>query len=156
MTGVQTCALPISISDATGSQEKFRGFPLGRRAIQMPDGEFKHPLLETFGKPARATVCECERETDVTLYGCVSMVGGDFVQAKLNDPRGRVAVLAASGRADREVIEELFLATLSRRPTVKEMETVLAFPAKGNAPRHLRYEDVLSALPNQIEFLFQH
>jgi hypothetical protein len=150
-------ALLDAISDATSSPEKFRGFPLGRRAIQMPDGEFKHPVLETFGKPARATVCECERETEVTLYGCVSMVGGDFVQSKLHDPNGRVATLIASGKPDRVVIEELFLATISRRPAAKEMETVLTFLAKeGNATRQERYEDVLYALLNHIEFLFQH
>ena len=150
-------ALLDAISDATGSPEKFRGFPLGRRAIQMPDGEFKHPVLETFGRPARATVCECERETEVSLYGCIAMVGGDFVQAKLTDPRGRVAALTAGSRPDRDAIEELFLATLSRRPTAKELETVLAYLAReGNSTRRQRYEDVTFALLNHIEFLFQH
>jgi hypothetical protein len=150
-------ALLDAISDATGSPEKFRGFPVGRRAVQIPDGEFKHPVLETFGKPARATVCECERETEVTLYGSLSMVGGNFVQSKLSDPSGRVASLTASGKPDRDVIEELFLATLSRRPTAKELETVLAFLAKkGTASRQQRYEDVLYALLNHVEFLFRH
>ncbi len=150
-------ALLDAISDATNSPEKFRGFPLGHRAVQIPDGEFKHPVLETFGKPARATVCECERETEVTLYGSLSMVGGDFVQSKLRDPNGRVATLIAADRADRDVIEELFLATISRRPSAKELETVLAFVTKeGTATRQQRYEDVLYALINHIEFLFQH
>jgi hypothetical protein len=150
-------ALLDAISDATGSPEKFRGFPVGRRAIQIPDGEFKHPVLETFGKPARATVCECERQTEVTLYGSLSMVGGNFVQSKLSDPNGRVASLTALGKPDRDVIEELFLATLSRRPTAKEFEAVLAFLAKGGtASRRERYEDVLYALLNHAEFLFQH
>lgn len=74
-------ALLNAISVATGSPEKFRGFPFGHHAIQIPDGECKHPVLEIFGKPTRATVCECEREADVTLYGAVSMVGSDFLQA---------------------------------------------------------------------------
>ncbi|HSQ57609.1 MAG TPA: DUF1549 and DUF1553 domain-containing protein [Gemmata sp.] len=150
-------ALLDAISDATGSPEKFRDFPPGRRAIQIADGEFKHPVLENFGKPARATVCECERESEVTLYGSMSLVGGDFLQSKLSDPAGRVAALAASSRSDRDVIEELFLATLSRRPSTKELERLLAFLAKDeHTPRQKRYEDVLYALLNHIEFQFQH
>jgi hypothetical protein len=83
--------------------------------------------------------------------------GGDFVQKKLADPNGRVAALASSALSDREVVEELFLLALSRRPTAKELNLILDhFAKEPSAPRRQKYEDVLYALLNHTEFLFQH
>jgi hypothetical protein len=150
-------ALFDAVCDATGVPEKFRGFPLGMPAARIPDGEFKHPVLETFGRPPRATVCECEREQDASLYLALSLMSGDFVQKKLADSHGRVATLAASSRSEREAVEEMFLATFSRRPTDKELELILAYFAKrASATRQQKYEDVMFALLNSAEFLFQH
>jgi hypothetical protein len=150
-------ALLDAISDATSSPERFKGFPVGTRAVQVPDGEFKHPVLGVFGRPPRASACECERDPEFSLYGCVTMLGGDFLQAKLTDPQGAVAKLAASPLSDREVIEELFLRTLCRRPSAKETETLLAYLAKPEKlTRQQKCEDLMYALVNHTEFIFQH
>jgi hypothetical protein len=150
-------ALMDAVSDATGVPEAFRGFPVGTRAVQLPDGEFSHPFLRVFGRPPRASACECERDTDSSLHMALMLQGGDFVQKKLADPSGRVAALARSALSDREVVEELFLLTLSRRPTAKESNLILDhFAKEPSAPRQQKYEDVLYALLNHTEFLFQH
>jgi hypothetical protein len=150
-------ALLDAIGDATGVADKFRGFPAGTRAVQLPDGEFPHPFLQAFGRPARASACECERAADTTLHTALLLQGGDFLQRKLADPAGRAARLAGSDRSDREVIEELFLATLSRRPTAAEADTLLAgFAARPGRTRRQNAEDALHALLNHPEFLFQH
>jgi hypothetical protein len=148
-------ALLDAVCDATGVPEKFRGFPLGLRAVQLPDGEFPYPFLRVFGRPPRASACECERDNETTLHMALMLQGGDFIQAKLSDPAGRVAVLAASKLTDREVIEELFLLTLSRRPKKDEAAKMLDFLAK-SANRKERIEDLMHALLNHPEFLFQH
>ena len=82
--------------------------------------------------------------------------GGEFLQAKLSAPTGRVATLAASKMTDHEAMEEMFLVTLSRRPTAAEAEKVIALLAKGERTRQQRFEDVMHALLNHPEFLFQH
>ena len=83
--------------------------------------------------------------------------GGNFLQDKLAAPTGRVAILAASKMTDREVVEEMFLLTLSRKPTAAEAERIFAFLAKeGQSTRRQRFEDVMHALLNHPEFLFQH
>jgi hypothetical protein len=150
-------ALMDAVCDATGVPEAFRGFPVGTRAVQLPDGEFSHPFLRVFGRPPRASACECERDTDSSLHMALMLQGGDFVQKKLADPNGRVAALASSALSDREVVEELFLLALSRRPTAKELNLILDhFAKEPSAPRRQKYEDVLYALLNHTEFLFQH
>src|SRR5262249_32484499 len=106
-----------AVSDATGVPEKFDGFPFGTTAARLPDGEFKHPFLTAFGRPARAMACECEREADTTLTQALQLVGGLPFQEKLTDPAGRAARIAGSPKSDAEIVEELFLATLSRFPT---------------------------------------
>ena len=83
--------------------------------------------------------------------------GGDFIQAKLTDPAGRAAILAASTATDREAVEEKFLLTLSRRPTKVELQRVYDYLATdAKRPRRHKFEDVLHALVNHVEFLFQH
>jgi hypothetical protein len=149
-------ALLDAVCDATGVPESFKGFPAGTRAVQLPDGEFPYPFLRVFGRPPRASACECERDTDTTLHMALMLQGGDFLQGKLSAPTGRVATLAASKVGDREAVEEMFLLTLSRRPTAAEAEKVLGFLAKENRPRRQKFEDVMHALLNHPEFLFQH
>lgn len=150
-------ALLDAVCDATGVPERFKGFPVGTRAVQLPDGEFPYAFLRVFGRPPRASACECERDTDTTLHMALMLQGGEFLQAKLADPAGRVAALARSERSDAEVIEELFLLTLGRRPTAAEGRKLLDFLAAATGrTRQQKYEDVLHALVNHPEFLFQH
>jgi hypothetical protein len=149
-------ALLDAVCDATGVPERFKGFPAGTRAVQLPDGEFRYPFLRVFGRPPRASACECERDTDTTLHMALMLQGGDFIQAKLTDPAGRVAKLAASAMTDREAVDEMFLLTLSRPPTADEWKRVAAVFAAGKRPRREQFEDVMHALLNHPEFLFQH
>lgn len=150
-------ALLDAVCDVTGVPERFKGFPAGTRAVQLPDGEFPFAFLQTFGRPARASACECERDTDTTLHMALMLQGGDFIQAKLARPDGRAATLARSTRSDRELVEEMFLLALSRGPTTKEQGAVLEYLAKHpERTRQQKCEDVMHSLLNHAEFLFQH
>jgi hypothetical protein len=144
-----------AVSDATGVPEKFPGVPPNTPAARLPDGEYKHPFLEAFGRPARAMACECERDPDTALGQALHLAGGATVDTKVRHPAGRAATLSASGKADAEVADELFLAALGRYPTAAEKAVVLKRLA-GGAVRRVAVEDVLHALLNHPEFLFQH
>jgi hypothetical protein len=150
-------ALLDAVCDATGVPEKFKGFPAGTRAVQLPDGEFPYSFLRVFGRPARASACECERDNDTTLHMALMLQGGDFMQAKLSNPSGRIAAMASSQRSDCEVIDELFLLTLSRRPTKAEAQELMSFMGRSEKrSRRENLEDIMHALLNHPEFLFQH
>ncbi|MBT6849452.1 MAG: DUF1549 domain-containing protein, partial [Planctomycetaceae bacterium] len=56
-----------AICQTTGVAEKFQGVPVGSRAIDLWDSSVPHYFLETFGRPVRATACECERISEPTV-----------------------------------------------------------------------------------------
>jgi len=146
-----------AIADATGVPDKFPEVPTGTPAAALADGEYKHPLLEAFGRPARAMACECERSSDTTLGQALHLVGGFTFDKQLRHPDGRVSKLLKSGKPDTEIVEELFLAAFSRPPTNAERARMIAhFAARGTGQRRAVAEDVLHALLNSNEFLFQH
>src|SRR5690606_37810844 len=51
-----------AICEATGEPESFPGYPLGVRAIQIPDPSPDSYFLELFGRSERTTACACERQ----------------------------------------------------------------------------------------------
>lgn len=145
-----------AISAVTEVWEPFPEMPAGTRAVQLPDGEYKHPFLEAFGRPARALACECERETSLNLSQALQLVSGPVVAAKLRHDQGRAARLAASPLSPEEIVDELFLATLSRWPTPPEREVLLPALGPAGSDRRAAVEDLLWSLLNHREFLFQH
>jgi hypothetical protein len=145
-----------AIVSATGVAEKFPGFPQGTPAVALADGEYQHPFLEAFGRPARAMACECERGSDTTLIQALQLVGGRVVQDKIHSDGGRVSRLITSGRKNAEIVDELFLATLTRRPSPEEERELVARLDRVATNRRQAVEDLLWALINHKEFLFQH
>jgi hypothetical protein len=145
-----------AIAAATGVTEAFPDVPTGTRAVNLPDGEYKHPFLEAFGRPARALACECERDPQTNLSQALQLASGPVVSAKLRDDQGRAANLAASALAPDQIVEELFLATLSRLPSTPERELLQKSIGPPGSDRRAAVEDALWTLLNHREFLFQH
>src|SRR5207302_8820747 len=96
-----------AISTVTGTTTPFDGLPKGTRATQIPDGKMENPFLKTFGRPARALACECERESDSNLSQALQLIGGATVNGKLRDDNGRMAQLAKSGKPPAQITREL-------------------------------------------------
>jgi hypothetical protein len=155
-----------AISTATGAPDKFTGFPPGTRAVQLPDGQViytggryaswdRHPFLKVLGQPAREAACECERESDVNLARVLELKNGEFVQKKLQSPDNRVGKLLALNLPDNDILNELFLATLSRLPLPEERNAALDVVAK-TAAKRVAWETVQWALLNTNEFLLRH
>jgi hypothetical protein len=112
-------------------------------------------FLETFGKPRREVVCECERSPDGNMGQALSLINGDEVNDKIAAPRGRVQELIRSNKPDAEVIDELYLATLSRKPTTGELNDAGAL-IRAAKSRAEGIEDLMWGLLNSREFLFNH
>jgi hypothetical protein len=155
-----------AICTATAAPEKFTGFPMGTRAVQLPDGQVidtggqyaswdRHPFLKAFGQPAREVACECEREGDVNLARALELKNGSFVQQKIQAPENRIGKLLARKLSNAEILNELFLATLSRPPQPHEVKASLELVEKSGNQR-AAWEAVHWALLNTNEFLFRH
>ncbi len=141
---------------ATGTRPFVRGVPKNSLAAQFPDSNVdKGGFLDLFGRPERQTSCECERRFDVSLVQALNMVNGATIADAVGSESGRVAKLILAGASDRDTIEELYLATLSRPPLPQERDLAQTYLSAGpNRPE--RVQDLLWALLNSNAFLFNH
>ncbi len=144
-----------AVSGATGVPEKFKGYPAGTRAIALPDGTLNHPFLTAFAKPVRDVICECAREDDPALPQVLHMLNNAGVLGKVKSADGRVTSWVKAGKDDAWIVERVYLATLSRRPTAREKELVAAHLASAK-DRATGLQDVQHALLNLNEFLLRH
>ncbi len=113
-----------SIHRVTGSLSKIPGLPPGARAVETIDSSVKVPgeFLALLGRPPRESACECERSNAMQLGPVLSLVTGPVINDAIKDPANRIAKIVAAQKDDTKVVEELFLAILSRRPNAAEIE----------------------------------
>jgi hypothetical protein len=142
------------ICQVTNAHDKFRGLPLGARAVQIADGQVSTYFLTTFGRAKRETVCACEAKTDPTLSQALHMLNGSTVHGKISRG-GLVKSLVAEKKPPEQIIESLYIRSLSRKPTPEEMENLMAVVKQAENPQ-AGLEDVFWAVLNSREFVFNH
>jgi hypothetical protein len=67
-----------------------------------------------------------------------------------------LAPILRAGKSPAQVVEHLYLATLSRRPTNHELNRTLALVRKHSDQPRQAYGDILWALLNSSEFILNH
>jgi hypothetical protein len=145
-----------AICQTTGIPEKFNGWPEGVRSIQVWDNRMPSYFFRIFGRPVRATVCECERSNEPSISQALHLLNSPEVHQKLAHRHGLARKLAATPKSNDEIVDEIFLGTLSRFPTAEEKVLMTsAFEAAGTN-RHQAVEDILWAVLNTKEFLYNH
>ncbi len=144
-----------AVSSATGVPETFKGYPPGTRALELAEGGVNHPFLQAFSKPVRDVSCECAREDDPSLPEMLHLLNNVGLLAKVKAPQGRLATDMKAGKDTAVLVEEIYLATLSRRPRKEETEIVTRhLNAIGDRAKGL--QDLQYALMNTGEFLLRH
>ena len=145
-----------SIDQVTGTTTSFAGVPVGTRATQLPDNGFNSYFLTVFGRPESSSACECERSSEANLAQSLHLLNSGEIQGKLTNGAGRAAKLSAdSGRDNQVKIRELYLLAFSRVPTAEEIQIAQAHIEKSEQAK-IAYEDIVWALINTKEFLFNH
>ena len=143
-----------AVSAATDVPDEFKGYPLGTRAVQLPEPGVGSYFLTLFGRSDRVTACACERMGEVTLPQLLHLQNGDDVPKKIRSTEGRLAALLKEGNDDK-VIGELFLATVTRAPRAEELKAIRESLAAGEAREEV-YRDLFWALLNSKDFAFNH
>ncbi len=143
------------ISEATGVPDDFPGYPVGLRAQQLPDPGVRSYFLSLFGRSERVTACACERSGDITLPQLLHLENGDDVLKKIENKEGNLAAWLSRPESERDTIETIFLATVSRLPSQKEASVPLRMILDGQ-PRAEVLRDLFWALLNTKEFSFNH
>jgi hypothetical protein len=112
--------------------------------------------LDVFGKPDSTTACECERSQEATLAQSLHLLNSKEIQTKLSSDSSLPASLAASSDTLEQKIKQLYLAALSRLPTPSEVETASQYLTRQADQPRAAYEDLVWAILNSKEFLFNH
>lgn len=142
------------ITQVTGTKDKFPGLPLGARAVQIANGATSTYFLTTFGRAQRDTVCSCEVKMEPTLSQALHLLNGETVNQKIQ-AGGLIDKWLAEKLEPPVIIERMYVAALSRKPTPQEAE---GFKAQLGAGSNVKQtlEDLFWALLNSREFIFNH
>ncbi|MBM3776445.1 MAG: DUF1553 domain-containing protein [Acidobacteria bacterium] len=128
--------------------------PLGARAINLVEPDvFRHQFLEVYGKPTRLAVPE--RKNEGNLGQALHMLVGQTYNDRLSKEGGRLDRSLKSGASDREIIEELYVAGLSRFPTESERSELEKF-VQQRASRTEAFRSILWGLITSREFATNH
>jgi hypothetical protein len=145
------------ISEATGAPTKFKNYPEGWRALQLPDSNVDSYFLKAFGRPEREKTCECERSAEPSVTQVLHLSNGDTINQKLTAKGNRIEKLLADKTPPERIIEEAYLGSLSRYPTDPEKERLLkVLNEKKETELRPLVEDLFWAILSSKEFLFNH
>ncbi|MCR9295911.1 MAG: DUF1549 and DUF1553 domain-containing protein [bacterium] len=157
VTGVPTKFDQIEFQGADKKATDF--YPEGTRSIELYDSAVVNYFLKTFGRHQRRITCECERSNEPTVVQVLHLNNGDTINEKLADEACVVTRWLQDNLPAERVVEQAYLATLSRFPSAQErkrmLDLVIAADTQG-VERRETYEDLLWSLMTSREFLFSH
>jgi hypothetical protein len=158
-----------AFSQVTGAPTEFRTdlrnenqglgskYPLGIRALQLPDTKIASYFLKTFGRADRDKTCECERSAEPSISQVLHIANGDTLNEKLSAKKNQIEKLLAAKMGPEKLLEEAYLSSLSRYPTDAEKKKLLAVLAEAKeSDQRAVVEDIYWSILSSKEFLFNH
>ncbi len=146
-----------ALSEVSGAATNFGDYAPGTRALQLPDVSVNSYFLKTFGRPLRAITCECERSAEPSMVQVLHISNGDTINQKLEAKGNRLERMLAAKLTDEQIVDEAYLAALSRFPTESEKEKLAKILAETPAAeKRATVEDLFWSILSSKEFLFNH
>jgi hypothetical protein len=142
-----------AIAQVTGVPDQFADHAPGTRAVQLVAPQTPSFTLDVLGRCARERSCETAGRSGGGLALALHLINGPAINAKLHG--GVLDKLLSLDLPPREIVDELYLRSLSRHPSPQELanwEPLLA----GSASRAEAAADLLWTLLNSREFAFNH
>lgn len=149
------------LNAAIGVDESFgNDAPKGAKMIEVGASRLNNRtigyVLQIFGRPPRTTACDCERAMEPALPQTLFRMTDANLMGKIHSNSNFASKLAKDKKlSDEQVVEELFLATLCRKPTKAELKQSLSFIAD-EKDRVNALQDIVWALINTREFILNH
>lgn len=159
---LEAAVLLDAVSRTTGVEEEFQlhdivgggKAPPGTRAMQMIPDLCPSTFMEVYGQSMRKTPASGNPAPN--LRQALHIWAGPAYTDKISKPGGRLEQLVEAGVSDEEIIEEFYLASLTRFPTTQERAQLVGFLEKREARRRENLEGVVWALISSREFAYNH
>ena len=156
-----------SLNNLILAKSDFSGLPVGTRAVCLPDNSYNSSnyFLSVFGRPDSSSACECERSQEASLAQSLHLFNAKSIHDQLARKDGRAARLASDKDTSHLAkINSLYYRAFARLPRQEEVDVAVSYlnrvaVSKGGesvGKIKERYEDILWALVNTKEFLFNH
>ncbi|MEN8150042.1 MAG: DUF1553 domain-containing protein [Planctomycetota bacterium] len=145
-----------SVKYMSAIPEPFTFIPEERRTIALSDGSITSPFLEMFGRPARDTGLESERNDRPTGAQRLHLLNSTDIQGRIERSPRLGKLLLGRRKEPGEKIRQVYLLILSREPTEVEVAAIMKYFASGIAGAKQAADDVVWALINSKEFLYRH
>ncbi len=132
-------------------------YPKGTRAIELYDSAVDSYFLKTFGRNPREITCECERSSEPSMVQVLHLSNGETINPKLAANGNAISRLLEAGKTNEEIVDDLFLTALSRKPTDLERSALVTVMTEYNAEeRRVAIEDAYWSILASTEFTFNH
>jgi len=136
--------------------EPFTFIPEENRSIELADGSITSQFLEMFGRPARDTGLESERNNQPTDAQRLHLLNSSHVQTKI-ERSARLNGLIRAAKGNRETLTNMiYLNILSRYPTKSELAAAQRYFQGTGKNLRQGTNDLAWALINTKEFLYRH
>ena len=135
--------------------EPFTFMPEDQRTVALPDGSITSSFLEMFGRPARDTGMDSERNNRPTTSQRLHLLNSSHIQRKI-EQSAKLQAIIQSRATSAQITTALYLTILSRYPTAREEEVLAAHARAGALSGRERALDLAWALVNSAEFLHRH
>lgn len=136
--------------------EPFTNIPEYERSISLADGSITSQFLEMFGRPARDTGLESERNNDPTDSQRLYLLNSNEIQKKIEQSRRLRGVINNNRRNNNDLIKMVYLTLLSRYPTEEELNITGKYFQTDGLNQKQAVDDLAWALINTKEFLYRH
>ncbi|MBC8116029.1 MAG: DUF1553 domain-containing protein, partial [Candidatus Saccharimonas sp.] len=144
-----------TVSLATGVRDDFEAMPAGSRAKELWTARIDSLFLDAFGRQDPNQDPPCERTLDTTIVQSLHLMNSNTLAKKVASDGSRADELAKSDKTPGQIVEEIYLALYARRPNADELQTGTSLFAEPNTNRRQATEDLMWALINTPEFVFE-
>jgi hypothetical protein len=144
-----------TVCQVTGYEPEFDAMPPGSRAKELWTARIPSLFLDAFSRQDPNQDPPCERNADPTIVQALHLMNSEKLMQQVTADNGRAAQLAAGERPPETIIEELYLATFARFPVPDEVSAAKEYFAADGTSRRQSVEDLLWALVNSAEFVFE-
>ena len=144
-----------TVCQITGYEAEFDAMPPGSRAKELWTARIPSLFLDAFSRQDPNQDPPCERNTDPTIVQALHLMNSEKLMQQVTSDNGRAAQMAAGERLSETIIDELYLSAFARFPVADEVSAAKEYFAADGSGRRQSVEDLLWALVNSAEFVFE-